>query len=546
MSQDSKVDLPSIGSNAARWIPLAVVAAFYLFLAYIRFQLLELPLGRNEGTYGYMGQQVLLGAVPFTDFYEMKPTGLYFSYALLIAIFGSTTSGMHLGLLFINLATGLCLYAVAGRLWKQWAAGFVAITFGWLTLNPDAMGLALDVEHMIVLQTCLAGWFILRGHGRSTTPSLVAAGLLGGLSIATKQTSVFFVLALMLWIFCNQDLSKRRSSSIARALLAYAAGVGGIIALVLVYHLAAGNLEKFWYWTFTFPANFYGVKVSLAQGLSLFKIYLLEIVKPYIWIYLFGLVGVVLAMFRSPRYRTQGLMILALLGASVLAILPGFRFYGHYALFLTPGVALLVGLGIHLVKSRYSGRRHFGAAALLLYLAVAVTGIAFSKWNYLRPDLDAISKRIYGGNPFVELDRIADELRRRGDLKDDVVVFGSEPQLYLTLGVRAPQHQLFPAYLAKLHPRKNEMLRNYKASVESTKPKFAVMVRHPFSWGLGPKDDPEIYLWAKRFLATQYRPILRAKLNFPNPTTWVHAEQIQQGEEHKQHAVTLYEIINRD
>ena len=80
----------------ARWLVPLLVLFTAVLIVWIRLRFLEIPLGRNEGAYGYLGAEVLRGSVPFRDFYEMKPLGLYFSYALFVGVFGQSSAALHL------------------------------------------------------------------------------------------------------------------------------------------------------------------------------------------------------------------------------------------------------------------------------------------------------------------------------------------------------------------------------------------------------------------------------------------------------------------
>src|SRR6185295_17207704 len=83
----------------APWILLAVVI---LFIGTIRIRLLDFPLERDEGEYAYAGQLILQGIPPYQQAYNMKLPGTYYAYAAIMAVFGETTRGIHLGLLVVN------------------------------------------------------------------------------------------------------------------------------------------------------------------------------------------------------------------------------------------------------------------------------------------------------------------------------------------------------------------------------------------------------------------------------------------------------------
>src|SRR5512140_4026993 len=83
-----------------RWIFLGLVI---LFVVFVRVRLLEVPLERDEGEYAYMGQLILQGIPPYGEAYNMKFPGTYLMYALVMAIFGQTIEGIHIGLMIVNL-----------------------------------------------------------------------------------------------------------------------------------------------------------------------------------------------------------------------------------------------------------------------------------------------------------------------------------------------------------------------------------------------------------------------------------------------------------
>ena len=85
------------------WIFLAVIV-LGLVIA-IRIRLVGIPLERDEGEYAYAGQLMLQGIPPYKLAYNMKLPGTYAAYALIMAAFGETTRGIHLGLIIVNTLT---------------------------------------------------------------------------------------------------------------------------------------------------------------------------------------------------------------------------------------------------------------------------------------------------------------------------------------------------------------------------------------------------------------------------------------------------------
>src|SRR6059036_1130543 len=88
----------------------SILICILLLTAGVRFRLRDMPLERDEGEYAYTGQLILQGIAPYKLVYNMKFPGTYAAYALIMAIFGQTILGIHLGLLLVNTATSALIF----------------------------------------------------------------------------------------------------------------------------------------------------------------------------------------------------------------------------------------------------------------------------------------------------------------------------------------------------------------------------------------------------------------------------------------------------
>src|SRR5471032_661246 len=91
--------------SPSRWLELIFLGLSLLVAVGVRARLLDFPLERDEGEYAYAGQLILQGIPPYQLASNMKLPGTYFAYALGMAIFGQTTTGIHLTLLAVNALT---------------------------------------------------------------------------------------------------------------------------------------------------------------------------------------------------------------------------------------------------------------------------------------------------------------------------------------------------------------------------------------------------------------------------------------------------------
>ncbi len=115
-ASDGNESIRQAHGSALPWekTALLIIAGLVVGLCiYVRLRLLGVPLERDEGEFAYIGQLMLKGIPPFSAAYSMKLPGISGMYALIMSIFGQTAQGIHLGLLFTNLAT-ICLLFLLG------------------------------------------------------------------------------------------------------------------------------------------------------------------------------------------------------------------------------------------------------------------------------------------------------------------------------------------------------------------------------------------------------------------------------------------------
>src|SRR5215510_4738411 len=120
------------------WIAVLLVVCFSVA---IRVRLREMPLERDEGEYAYAGQLILQGIPPYQLAYNMKLPGTYAAYALLMAVFGQTPAGIHLGVIFVNASCILLVFLIAKQLFNATAAAVAGATFALLSIRPLLLGL---------------------------------------------------------------------------------------------------------------------------------------------------------------------------------------------------------------------------------------------------------------------------------------------------------------------------------------------------------------------------------------------------------------------
>src|SRR6266581_3517973 len=73
----------TIGTTPVTRREILILGGILLLLVILRLVFLHEPFERDEGTYAYIGQEILRGAIPYRDMIEIKPPGVMYLYAAL-------------------------------------------------------------------------------------------------------------------------------------------------------------------------------------------------------------------------------------------------------------------------------------------------------------------------------------------------------------------------------------------------------------------------------------------------------------------------------
>ena len=131
--------------------PILGLVFILLFVTLVRWRIRAVPLERDEGEYAYAGQLMLQGIPPYQWVYNFKMPGVYAAYALIMAVFGQTPSGIHLGFCLVNLGAIILMYRLGRRFLGSPASLAAAATFALLSLSQAVVGLAGHATQLVVV-----------------------------------------------------------------------------------------------------------------------------------------------------------------------------------------------------------------------------------------------------------------------------------------------------------------------------------------------------------------------------------------------------------
>ena len=507
----------SLQSRAWIFVALAIL----LTLA-VRVRLRDMPLERDEGEYAYAGQLILQGVPPYKDAFNMKLPGTYVAYAVSMAVFGKTPTGIHLGLAVVNAATIWLMFLLGRKLLDAAAGATAAVTYALMSLSPDVLGLAGHATHYVVLPAMGGILLLLRAVETRAMKFYLAAGILFGLAFVMKQHGVFFGMfggVFLIWERVaprllgpgNGGLGSRRSprrrageaialdwTALFKELAVFSAGCLLPYLGTCLWLWLAGVFPQFWFWTVSYGSK-YASGIPLVKASDVTSATLRAIVGPNIVFWLLPWVGAVLMWWEERLDVNRRFLLAALSLFSLASISVGFYFRQHYFILLLPVLALLISVAVSrsILLLRGDKSVELFLALGIVVVAVVATGAVLigngSVWFALTPKKAV--EQIYASSVFGDTRAVADHIRENTKPDARIAVIGSEPEIYFYSGRRSATGHIYTYALMEKHPYALTMQEEMIRQIEEAKPEYVVFVQNHFSWLTQTESEKKIFNW---------------------------------------------------
>jgi hypothetical protein len=482
-----------------------LLAAVILFFGLIRFRLRDIPLERDEGEYAYAGQLLLEGVPPYTLAYSMKLPGTYVAYALIMAMFGQTPAGIHLGFLIVSSATTALVFFLARRIFDATAGVVAAASYALLVTSPYVLGLAGHATHFVVLATLAGTVLLLKAIQSSRIWTFFWSGLLFGLAFLMKQPGIFFVVFAGAYLIKSQWEPEVSGRELRVRAAMFCWGSVLPFALTCLWLWRAGAFGRFWFWTSTY-ARQYGTIQSLADARSAFWDSVPPVIGSALPIWIVATVGLI-SIFWNRRNANAIFFAAAFSVCSFLAVCPGFYFRGHYFILMLPAVSLFAGAAVSFTSKKLADRvklRSFRFVPIFVFV-IAYGYVISQQWDYwFEMDAIAACRLVYGTNPFPEAVQIADYLKTNASPSASIAVVGSEPEIYFYSRHHSATGYIYTYPLMEQQPYALTMQREMISEIEKARPEFLVYVNSAFSWLRKPGSPNLIFDWTQLYVANGY------------------------------------------
>lgn len=495
---------PAAGSPASRYAAYAVIVLALVLNCAIRFHLRDIPLERDEGEYAYAGQLMLQGVPPYKLAYNMKLPGTYAAYTVILAVFGETPAGVHLGLLVANSVTVLLVFLLALRLAGRTAAACAAACYAVLSVSPTVLGFAGHASHFVVLMAMAGIVLLFKALDEDGLWLFFGSGVFFGLAFLMKQPGLLLAIFGALYLVRTELKNGIGWKVITRKAGVFSGGAALPFVFTCLWLWRVGVFKTFWFWTVSYASQ-YVTNWGLSDGLHLLATTFPAIVGSAVWIWLIAGVGAAACMW-DQELRSNAFFVLGFLLFSFLAVCPGLFFREHYFILMLPATAVLAGLGVDAIVRIIGRRSRMWRFAPAMALVVALGWCFYAQRDFFfKDDPTMISRKIYGGNPFPEAIPIADYIRQNTAENSTIAVLGSEPEIYFYAHRHSATGYIYTYGLMEEQKYALKMQQQMISEIEASRPQVLVWVNVRSSWLPHQHSERLILSWAEKYVHDHYR-----------------------------------------
>jgi hypothetical protein len=428
-----------VSSTPGRLLLLGKILGAILLLGWAAAYLAR-PLGQDHGIFGWVGQEILSGGLPYRDAWDIKGPLPYFAFALIEALLGASPLALRVADLAIIAIGVLVVWRLATRLGTSplLAVGLLLVWYADLdyddTAQPDGWAAVLLGAGLLLL---------LSARPLPRPKQLLTFGVLVGLAALMKPTYALFG---VLGLFAVPD-PRRHLMAVVRSASWSALGFLLPLLLATAFFLVRGGLHDLYEVHLVYNTTVYAGQASVVARFAEFAGRVQE--SPGLLLWLLAASGGVLALWR--RRRAEAALVTAWVLAALAGVVIQGKGFPYHFLPLVPALAVLSAvLMTTAADSTVQSLPRWLPRAAATLLAVVLVGpplsrVASTTLRWARaaatpPALTAYEQREYGffGHAASPLGRIGSFLREHSTPTDRVQVWGMKAVIYGVSNRRPP------------------------------------------------------------------------------------------------------------
>ncbi len=382
----------------------------------------------DEAIWAVMARSWIAGGIPYIDFSDNKPLGIIAFMAGLFKIFGTQSMIIvHAATMLVVLATSLAIMKLAELLSNRTAGFIAALLYAVFSTNYIPKVIATNIETIINFPLVLAVIAIFIAYRSRPYLNIFWAGMLVGLACVFKyQAGIMAIyISIVLMAMPPRANGCGRFRSGIKSLSVFALGSVLPFFMMIIYLNQIGAMNEFIGATLSGSVTYIskgGEGFDLLKRISIRLGSFLAASSP-LWIFAgLKLKGLKVGAQDFNRVLFMGGWI----AVTAIAVLVGWRLYGHYFILWLPPLSVLAGIEL---AERWRGWKKSKGGMLLKVLVVAGIAIITIGFAIPRYFLSEVHKACGEDDvsDYIPIAVAVDELTGEGD---KIFVWGYAPAIY--------------------------------------------------------------------------------------------------------------------
>jgi len=480
-------------------------AAIVLLYIVLRINLIDIPLDRDEGIFGYAGQVILNNGLPYQEVFDHKPPLIFYINAFALLLVPPTSSGIHIFLHIYNFLTLIMLFFLAKIYFKSSSVGFwTALCYAVFSTSPAIQGFTASTEMYMLLPISASLLFAVMAIREQKNIYSSLSGAIGIMACWTKPTAFFPILFVALYLATARTYSFARQRdnkivSASRLLSFWLAGAAGISVIIAAYFYYRGVIDEFVYWSFSHGTLYAGQADIMTNLAEVFR-RVRDILRGDSLIVMTGFLSAVFAILRKDR---RGYFLFGFIVLSFIGTLPGYA-SRHYFAQLAPSVALASGFGFSGVINAITSKGRRLCVISITTLMIIIIPLIVHSGYYLEESPEKISRNVFGHNPFPESIVLGEYLAQHTQPEDTIFIFGSEAQILFYSQRKSATSYAMIYPLMSAYPRYMEFQERAWKEILANSPLYIIIVDLTTSLSWDEKASLWIYDQVRQLVAVNY------------------------------------------
>ncbi len=320
---------------------------FHIFLLLLIIVLnlgnLVSPIGKDQGIFGYIGQRIAAGELPYRDVWDHKPPAIFYTYAAVEKVFPDSLIAQRIASIFASFLSAILLFLLARLFFKEEQARITSMIFAFfLNCRTLSEGGALTETYMVIF-TIAAYYFAARlfFDKKPHMSAALCSGVMLGVAFMFKPVAAVSLIAIGIFLLY---LLLTRKVQIAAFLYNSVFLVSGFLlpnVLIALWFAQKGILQDYINCAFLYNAQYIqNNAASLPYILNNLKdaVFIQGIGSAVLWL---GAVLGLIYFFTNKKRTPPKIFFVVLLVFETIGTSAGMRFYGHYFLQMVPTATLL-------------------------------------------------------------------------------------------------------------------------------------------------------------------------------------------------------------